>query len=145
MGVFNVYKCNNTTKIDEDNYNKYPWPGDSEPDLTQINPQNPETDISLLRQYVLQTEWIVTTAKEKNNYILPLDVKAWLAPLYRPLNEGKLALVGSHSKKQGHLTFVFSLEEISNQEENEDTFFSTNKLVIGGFIKDDYPSYITII
>ena len=153
LGLFNTYECNDTKK------GMYPWP-EGAVNLTNIFPNNASTskeDIEKLRQYVLQTEWEFTTGQNQTSYEHTIFPAAWLPPMYRPgtrkvtdkktgeeIEKQCYTMVGTSLKRSSHLSFKFSIEEISSS--NDDIYFSDNTLVIGNKVDPTrkVPSYITI-
>lgn len=158
LGLFNTYICSNGKS------NKYPYWSNQSVEaqielankLFDINPEAPNADLVALRNYVLQTEWKLTTNNNGACSIL-IEPETWLSSLYRPnANDSDIGLSGTNArrtngrKRGGHLTFGFSIEEYDTT--NNDIYFSDNLLIVGNCVReitidsDRYiPDYIKII
>lgn len=141
MGRFNLYKNSNKIIVNGVPTIVHVWPAYEGKESTKEGeePNLINASTSKLREYVLQTEWIVT-ANDQGAGQQQIDLVDWLLPLIRQYDDNNYCLLGATrprvSKKTqktyngGSIKFIFSIEELDSP--NTDVIFSNNTLILGG-------------
>lgn len=96
----------------------------------------------MLRQGVLQTEWVFTP--EEENYLLNINLNDWILDLLKcDIKNQRWVLMGLPNKKQSDCTRLF---QFRLKESGKDTIYETNNfLVLGDVTREISDNSITKI